>query len=371
MEQVGDVDCVALLEAKIDLKKLLSLPGFSQWCIEKGYNYVYISWSEKEEKGGAGYAGIVVLSKIEAASVQHGVEGLNDKEARVMTLHFENYTLVTVYSPCTGYDVEKMSARKNFDRLLAKHTRKLHEGKKRVIMTGDLNVNPRMQDSHPLAFVQCSKLKKQSGLQDDPGCSYQEVSMYHKIVKEMRGVNVWEHLKPNSKQGMTWHSIQDRKEHIYSRGQRLDHFIVSENFTDGTNKWQVDDIKVFQGVGSSDHCPLLLQLRKRDGEREAQNRLARERDAVVRTLETGLQGSETVMIDLATGRERKFDSFRCPLITMLVEEEEEKVFIDSGAPFSIYNPPVENPSRNRIAQRMKHSKSKANCMFKGVGGGGV
>ncbi len=167
-------------------------------------------------------------------------------------------------------------------------------------MTGDLNVNPRVQDSHPLEFVQCSKLKKQSGLQ--AGCSYQEVIRYHKIVCGVRGVNAWEHLKPSSKQGMTWHSIQDRKDHIYDRGHRLDHFVVSEIFTDGSVNWQVDDIKVFQGVGSSDHCPLLLQLRRRNGEREAQNRLARERDVVVRTLEAGLEEADTVMIDLVTER---------------------------------------------------------------------
>ena len=190
LEQVGDVDCVALLEAKLDLKKLLALPGFSQWCTDKGYNHVYISWSEKEEKGGAGYAGIVVLSKVKATRVQHGIEGLQDKEARVMTIDFETYTLVAVYTPCTGYDKDKMSARKNFDRLLAKHTRKLTERKRMVVMTGDLNVNPRTQDSHPLAFLQCRKLKQQSGMQDDPGCSYQEVSMYHEIVAGMKGVNV-------------------------------------------------------------------------------------------------------------------------------------------------------------------------------------
>ena len=187
----------------------------------------------------------------------------------------------------------------------------------------------------------------------------------------MRGVNVWEHLKPNSRQGMTWHSIQDRKDRIYNRGQRLDHFVVSDDFTDGTNKWQIDDIKVFQGVGSSDHCPLLLLLRKRNGEIEARNRLARERDIIVRTLESGLKGAETVLVDLDTGRERRFDSFRCPVITMTIEDEEEKVFIDSGAPFSIYNPPIKNPQNDRIAERMRLSSSKVNCMFKGVGGGRI
>jgi hypothetical protein len=145
--------------------------------------------------------------------------------------------------------------------------------------------------------------------------------MYHDLVNDFEAVNVWEHLKPNSKQGMTWHSTQDRKDRIYTRGQRLDHFVVSEGFTDGSNNWQVDDIQVFQGVGSSDHCPLLLQLRKRNGEREAQTRLARDRDVVVRTLETGMGSKGTVMIDKKTGRERVFDSFGCPLISMMVEGE--------------------------------------------------
>ena len=130
------------------MKKLLSLPGFSQWC--------------------------------------------------------------KVYSPCTGYDEIKMRARKKFDKLLSNHLKLLKKRKnEKIILTGDLNVNPRVQDSHPLAFLQCAKLKKNSGLREDPGCSYQEVSMYHDLVKDFEAVNVWEHLKPNSKQGMTWHSTLD------------------------------------------------------------------------------------------------------------------------------------------------------------------
>ena len=372
LEQVGDVDCLVLLETKIDLKKLLSLPGFSQWCKEKGYNYVYISWSENEEKGGAGYAGIIVLSKIQAERVTHGVEGIHDKEARVMTLQFETYTLVAVYSPCTGYDEVKMQARKKFDKMLANHLKFLKKSRNtKIVLTGDLNVNPRAQDSHPLAFLQCAKLKQKSGLKEDPGCSHQEVSMYHNIVNDFTAVNVWEHLKPNSKQGMTWHSVQDRKDRIYTRGQRLDHFVVSEGFTDGRNNWQVEDIKVFQGLGSSDHCPLLLQLRRRNGEREAQTRQARDRDVIVRTLDSAIGKKSTVMIDTKTGRERVFDSFRCPLISMKVEEESENVFIDSGAPFSIYNPPKKDPQKDRIASLMRHSNSKMNCLFKGVGGGRI
>ena len=55
---------------------------------------------------------------------------------------------------------------------------------------------------------------------------------------------------------------------------------------------------------------------------------------VVRTLDSGMGRKSTVMIDTKTGRERVFDSFRCPLISMVVEGESEKVFIkiDSGTP---------------------------------------
>ena len=87
-----------------------------------------------------------------------------------MTLNFQTYTLVAVYSPCTGYDNTKMRARKYFDTLLTKHMKDLQtKNRQKVLLTGDLNVNPRRQDSHPLAFVQCAKLKKQSGSTDDPG----------------------------------------------------------------------------------------------------------------------------------------------------------------------------------------------------------
>ena len=57
--------------------------------------------------------------KYKQKKVTHGVEELDDKEARVMTLRFETYTLVAVYSPCTGYDEIKMRARKKFDKLLS------------------------------------------------------------------------------------------------------------------------------------------------------------------------------------------------------------------------------------------------------------
>ena len=176
-----------------------------------------------------------------------------------------------------------MKQRLVFDRALTRHVGALREEERRaVVLTGDLNVNPRKQDSHPSAFLQCARLKQQSALKDDPGCSAQEVGMHHYLVSKMRGANVWESLKPNSTQGMTWHSSRDRRERVYDKGQRIDHFIVGEEMMNGKHKYQVEDIRVFQGASSSDHCPLYLQLERRDGEKEARRREARRKDAIVR-----------------------------------------------------------------------------------------
>jgi exodeoxyribonuclease III len=370
ISETGCADCLVLLETKIDSKKLMSLPGFAEWCKQSGYNYLYMTWSENEHKGGAGYAGVTVLSKIAARSVRFGLQGVQDKEARVVTLEFENYTLVGAYSPCTGYEGEKMQARKVFDKALTKHVEHLREEKNRaVVLTGDLNVNPRVQDSHPNAFLQCAKLKLQSGLHEEPGCSLQEVGMYHNLVRKMRGVNAWERLKPNSTQGMTWHSARDRRAKTYRTGQRIDHFVVAEEMMSGAHKWQVQDVKVFQGMGSSDHCPLLIQLEHRSGEKEAKKREQRRRDVVVRALTPGLStGKGPEMINTSTGRSKKFDSFECPMVDLMIGGDERRVFLDSGSPISVYNPPESRTERESINAAIRPSNSRTNCKFKGVGG---
>ena len=75
------------------------------------------------------------------------------------------------------------------------------------------------------------------------------------------------------------------------------------------------------------------------------------------------------LIDVNTGRSKKFDSFECPVIDMKVGGKVRRVFIDSGAPFSVYNPPKEEKDRADIEGVLKYSSSKLNCKFRGVGRG--
>jgi exonuclease III len=202
--------------------------------------------------------------------VKFGVNGLQSNNARAITIKFDSYALVAAYSPCTGYDESKMSTRKIFDKALMKHLEYFREEEHcPIVLAGDLNVCPRLLDFHPMAFLQCAKLKENSTIKDDPGCSVQEISMYHEIVRRMKGYNVWEKLHPNSDKGMTWHSTIDRATRNYTTGLRIDHFVVAKEMMSGIHKWQVKDIHVFQGVGSSDHCPLVLRFEKRNPQTEA------------------------------------------------------------------------------------------------------
>ena len=112
---------MAILEAKIDVQKLLSLPGFQDWCREQRYNHVIMSWSSNESRGGKGYAGIVVLSRVAPVKVVFGMPALVNGEARSITLEFETFNLLAVYSPCTGYNIQKIKERAHFDDILKLH----------------------------------------------------------------------------------------------------------------------------------------------------------------------------------------------------------------------------------------------------------
>ena len=230
IQQTGSPDVVAILEAKIDVQKLLSLPGFQDWCREQRYNHVIMSWSSNESRGGKGYAGIVVLSRVAPVKVVFGMPALVNGEARSITLEFETFNLLAVYSPCTGYNSQKIKERAHFDDILKSYIGKLYRtSKKPIILAGDLNVNPRAQDYHKSAFAHMARLKKQSGLEYDPGCSPQEIDAYYNTIARFDGVNVWEKLRQYDPYGMTWHpKFNSGTLNHFLIGQRLDHFVASK-----------------------------------------------------------------------------------------------------------------------------------------------
>lgn len=94
-------------------------------------------WNSAERKG---YSGTAVFSKIEPISVRYGY-GMDehDTEGRIITLEFEDYFFVTVYTPNSKRELERLEYRQLWDSLFLDYLKRL-EAEKPVIVCGDLNV---------------------------------------------------------------------------------------------------------------------------------------------------------------------------------------------------------------------------------------
>ena len=172
VRKAGYPDLISVIEAKMSLRKMVSLPGFTTWCEDKGYIYISLSCSSSTTKGGAGYAGIMTLSKFKPLSTKFDLANTPKDEARIITHEFPSFVHISIYSPCTGYDEVKMKSRVNFDSALSDHIA-LQRRKfgKPMICSGDLNVNPRRQDWHEKAFESLARLRHNCGNEYHPGNS--------------------------------------------------------------------------------------------------------------------------------------------------------------------------------------------------------
>ena len=353
--EAGCPDLISIAESKLSLSRLMALPGFVSWCEVMGYYTITLSWSTSEAKGGAGYAGIMTLSKCRPLSTTFGLPGGAEDEARCVTHEFDSFVTVTVYSPCVGYDEAKMASRAKFDRDLREHiVVQQQKYRKPVICCGDLNVNPRRQDWHEKAFASMARVKEASGCDHHPGYSPAELKGYEQLLRSTNLTNAWEFLYPYSEEGMTWHPPTDPLGHR-GWGQRLDHFLLSPEFLSERWKYSIDSMTNFRGQGSSDHNPVLIKLRRPHDERCS--------------LVTDVTGVEILSLD--SGKSTIFLPAKCPRVTMEISGKPAQVFIDTGSPFSIYNPPPGPTASDHFITSAVSTGSQSNCSFTGATGGRV
>ncbi|MBR9703302.1 exodeoxyribonuclease III, partial [Candidatus Woesearchaeota archaeon] len=123
-EEKSDILCIQETKAGRDHIQII-LPGYEQF------------WYSAERPG---YSGTLVISKQQPNSVQYGLAiDDHDNEGRVITLEFDDFFLVNVYTPNSGGELARLDYRQVWDKAFRKFVKKLDKNKP-VIICGDLNV---------------------------------------------------------------------------------------------------------------------------------------------------------------------------------------------------------------------------------------
>jgi len=196
-------------------------------------------WYSAEKKG---YSGTAVFSKIEPASVSYGI-GIEDHdgEGRVITLEYEDFSLVTVYTPNAQHGLVRLEYRQEWDRIFFDYVKGL-EGKKPVIFCGDLNVAHKEID-----------LKNPKANERNPGFTLEERSGFDRYV-ENGFIDTFREF--NKEPGnYTWWSYRfnARSKNI---GWRIDYFCISQSLRD-----RLKDAFILNDIMGSDHCPVGIILK--------------------------------------------------------------------------------------------------------------
>ena len=224
-----DADIFCIQESKMQEGQLdLELEGYHQY------------WNYAEKKG---YSGTAIFTKQEPMSVQYGI-GIDehDHEGRVITLEFEDFYMVTVYTPNSQDELKRLDYRMQWETDFLVYLKKLEE-KRGVIFCGDLNV------AHQEIDLKNPKTNRRSaGFTDEERGKFSE-------VLAAGFVDTFRHFYPELEGAYSWWSYR-MNARARNAGWRIDYFCVSECLKD-----RLQDAKILADVMGSDHCPVQLDLK--------------------------------------------------------------------------------------------------------------
>lgn len=224
----ADADIFCLQETKIQEGQVeLDLPGY----------YQYFNYAVKK-----GYSGTAVFTKKEPVSVAYGI-GIeeHDQEGRVITLEFENFYMVTVYTPNSKQQLERLEYRMTWEDDFRAYLNGLRE-KKPVIVCGDLNVAHKEID-----------LKNPKTNHHSAGFTDEEREKMTALL-ESGFVDTYRYFYPDTEGVYSWWSYRFQAR-AKNAGWRIDYFLVSEEI-----KEKLASANIYTQVMGSDHCPVELQI---------------------------------------------------------------------------------------------------------------
>lgn len=224
-----DADVFCLQETKLQEGQIdLDLPGYHQY------------WNYAEKKG---YSGTAIFTKKEPISVTYGI-GVeeHDHEGRVITLEFDEYYLITVYTPNSQNELARLSYRMTWEDAFRAYIKGLDE-KKPVIFCGDLNVAHKEID-----------LKNPKTNHQNAGFTDEERNKMTELL-ESGFIDTFRYFYPDKEQIYSWWSYRF-KAREKNTGWRIDYFIASDRL-----KERFVDAKIHTSILGSDHCPVELEIK--------------------------------------------------------------------------------------------------------------
>ncbi len=223
-----DADVFCIQESKMQEGQLvLELEGYHQY------------WNYAVKKG---YSGTAIFTKKEPINAIYGI-GIeeHDQEGRVISLEFDEYFVVTVYTPNSQNELARLPYRMEWEDAFLAHLKKLEE-RKPVIFCGDLNVAHKEID-----------LKNPKPNRKNAGFTDEERNKFT-VLLENGFIDTFRYFYPDLEQVYSWWSYRFSARQK-NAGWRIDYFCTSQSLEE-----KLVGAKIHTDILGSDHCPVELEI---------------------------------------------------------------------------------------------------------------
>ena len=222
-----NADFFCLQETKMQAGQLeLQFPGYTS----------YRNYAEKK-----GYSGTAIYTRKEPLAVTYGI-GIDehDHEGRVITLEYDKFFLVTVYTPNSQEELRRLDYRMTWEDAFQAYLHQL-DAKKPVIVCGDMNV------AHQEIDLKNPKTNRRSA-----GFTDEERSKMTQLLSN-GFTDTFRTLHPEQITYSYWsYRFRAREKNA---GWRIDYFLISDRL-----KPQLKGASIHTEIYGSDHCPVELDI---------------------------------------------------------------------------------------------------------------
>lgn len=206
--------------------------------IDLNFDGYYSYYNDAIKKG---YSGVAIYTKKKPLSVFYGMgKEEHDQEGRMITLEYENFYFIGVYTPNSKRGLERLDYRQQWEDDFRDYEQQL-KSKKSVIICGDLNVAHQEID-----------LKNDKTNHGNSGFTDEEREKMTQLLKQ-GFIDIYRYLYPEKETYSWWSYMFKAREK--NMGWRIDYFLTSEDL-----KEKIKDAYIYTDVQGSDHCPIGLLL---------------------------------------------------------------------------------------------------------------